>query len=347
MSEILADIGEFGLIQRIQELLQEIGVHTPGVTLEIGDDAASFKPRPGYELLITCDCLIEGRHYLPRHIAPMDVGRRAMAVNISDIGAMGGHPLCALVSLGLKSETLVVDVENMYRGFAEELNPFGASIIGGNFTKSENTVFIDITLIGEVRKKNIMLRSAAQAGDAILVTGYPGQAAAGLKLLQNAKANENLRAHPLVQAYNVPTHRAREGQAIARSSKANAMIDTSDGFLADLGHICQESNVGALLIQEKFPISDELKKAAVQLGMDPCQLFLQESDDYELIITCSPEYVSFVRSAVEAVSKTPITEVGKITAAVKEIQLNLPDGKKHQISPLGWDHFKLKGGENV
>ena len=347
MSEILADIGEFGLIQRIHELLQEIGVHTPGVSLEIGDDAASLRPRPGYELLITCDCMIEGRHYLPRHITPMDLGRRAMAVNISDIGAMGGHPLCALISLGLKSETQVADVEDMYRGFTKELNPFGASIIGGNFTKSENTVFIDITLIGEIRKEDIMLRSAAKAGDAILVTGYPGQAAAGFKLLQNAQSNENLRAHPLVQAFNVPKHRALEGQAIARSSKANAMIDTSDGFLADLGHICQESNVGALLIQEKFPISNELKKAAVQLGMDPHQLFLQESDDYELIITCSPEYVSHVLSAVETVSKTHISEVGKITDTVKEIQLKLPDGTKHQISPLGWDHFKLKGGDNV
>jgi len=270
-----------------------------------------------------------------------------MAVNISDIGAMGGHPLCALISLGLKSETLVVDVENMYRGFTKELNPFEASIIGGNLTKSENTVFIDITLIGEVRKEDIMLRSAAKAGDTILVTGHPGQAAAGFKLLQNAQSNENLRTHPLVQAYNVPSHRAREGQAIARLSKANAMIDTSDGFLADLGHICQESNVGALLIQEKFPISNELKKASVQLGVDPYQLFLQESDDYELIITCSPEYVSHVRSAVETVSKTHISEVGKITDKVKEIQLKLPDGTKSQINPLGWDHFKLKGGENV
>lgn len=96
-----------------------------------------------------------------------------------------------------------------------------------------------------------------------------------------------------------------------------------------------------MLIQEKFPISNELKKAAIQLGMDPYQLFLQESDDYELIITCSPEYVTQVRSAVETVSKTPINEVGKITDAVKEIQLKVPDGTKRQINPLGWDHFKL------
>ncbi|UCE41563.1 MAG: thiamine-phosphate kinase [Candidatus Aminicenantes bacterium] len=340
MVETLSDIGEFGLIERIHKLLQKIGVHTPGVSLEIGDDAASLKPRPGFELLITCDTLIEGRHYLPRHITPVDIGRRAMAINISDIGAMGGKPLCALISLGLQSGTLVADVEDMYRGFVTELNPLGASIVGGNLTKTENTVFIDITMIGEVRKENLMLRSTAQPGDAILVTGYPGQAAAGLNLLQNAKAYKNLHAHPLVKAYNLPAHRALEGQAVARSQKAHAMIDTSDGFLADLGHICQESHVGALLIQENLPISSELKEAAVEMGMDSYQLFLQESDDYELIITCSPKQVLNIRSAIKEISQTPIHEVGRIRDASEGIELMLPDGTKRPISLKGWDHFK-------
>ena len=340
MTETLADIGEFGLIERIHNLLKDIDVHTIGVTLGIGDDTASLTPHPGYELLITCDCLIEGRHYLPHHITPMDIGRRAMAVNISDIGAMGGQPLYALISLGLKSETPVRDVEEMYRGFIKELNPFGASIIGGNLTKSENEAFIDITVIGEVIKENIMLRSTAQAGDAILVTGYPGQAAAGLRLLQKTNSIENLQDHPLVLAYNVPTHRAREGKAIACLQKAHAMIDTSDGFLADLGHICQQSRVGALLIQEKFTISDELKKAAAQLGMNPIQLFLQESDDYELIITCPPGNVPQIRSTIGDVSEAPVSEVGKITDIAGDIQLKLQDGTIHQLSPEGWDHFK-------
>lgn len=338
--ETLADIGEFGLIDRIHRLLKEIGVMTSGVTMDIGDDAASFKPRSGYELLLTCDSLVEGRHYLPQHISPLDLGRRAMAVNISDIGAMGGNPLCALISLGLKSETSVTDVEDMYRGFAEELNPFQASIIGGNFTKSQQAVFIDITLIGEAKRENIMLRSSARIGDVILVTGFPGQAAAGLLLLQKAKTSENAHAHSLINAYNVPKHRAREGQSIALTGKANAMIDTSDGFLADLGHICEASQTGAVLIQDRLPISHELEKAADELGMDPFQLFLGESDDYELIVTCQPENASYVRSAVEAVGQTPIHEVGRITDAVEDIQLELPDGKKYPIDLQGWNHYK-------
>lgn len=339
MPKTLVDIGEFGLTHRIHKLLHKEGIQTPGVTLGVGDDTASFLPRPGYELLVTCDCLVEGRHYLPDHITPQDLGRRAMAVNISDVGAMGGQPLYALVSLGLKADTLIADVETMYRGFITELKPFEASVIGGNITKTEDANFIDITLIGEVEQGKLIRRSTAQTGDVILVTGYPGQAAAGFQLLLRSQPTEDLKDHPLVSAYNTPTHRAREGQAIAHSGYATAMIDTSDGFVADLGHICQESRVGAVLIQKKLPISKDLRQAAIKLGKDPYELFLQESDDYELIITCPPDHVDKIRSAVSAVSNVPVSEVGRITDTVGDIQLNLPDGTQCRIPLVGWDHF--------
>ncbi|MBW1804709.1 MAG: thiamine-phosphate kinase, partial [Deltaproteobacteria bacterium] len=138
MTETLSDIGEFGLIARIDDLLRKEGIQTPGMTMGIGDDAASFLPRAGYELVVTCDSVVEGRHYLPDRTTSLDLGRRAMALNISDIGAVGGKPLYALVSLGLKGDTPVANVEDMYRGFIAELNPFEASVIGGNLTKSGN-----------------------------------------------------------------------------------------------------------------------------------------------------------------------------------------------------------------
>ncbi len=269
-----------------------------------------------------------------------------MVVNISDIGAMGGHPLYSLVSLGLKIDMSVKDVENMYRGFAMELNPFGASIIGGNITSTKDAIFIDITLLGEVEQGKLMLRSSAKVGDAILVTGYPGQAAAGLQFLLRSQSRKDLREHPLVRTYNTPSHRAREGQAIARSGQATAMIDTSDGFLGDLGHICQDSGVGAELIQEKFPISEDLRQAAVELKLDPYELFLQDSDDYELIITGDPKNLVQIRSAIASISDVPVTEVGKITDSVGDIQLILPDGTRRHITPSGWDHF-AKGEEDV
>jgi thiamine-monophosphate kinase len=339
MPKTLADIGEFGLIHRIQKLLKKEGVKTPGVTLGIGDDTASVRPRPGYELLVTCDCLVDGQHFLSDRITPLDLGRRAMVANISDIAAMGGQPLYALVSLGLRTDMPVADVENMYRGFAIELNPFGASIIGGNITKTRDAIFIDITLIGEVEEGKLMLRSSAKVGDAILVTGYPGQAAAGLQFLLRSKSSKDLLEHPLVRIYNTPSHRAREGQEIARSGLATSMIDTSDGFLGDLGHICQDSGVGAELLQEELPISNDLRQAALELKLDPYELFLQDSDDYELIITSAPKNVVKICSAVASVSDVPVTEVGKITDSVGDIQLILSDGARRHITPAGWDHF--------
>jgi len=339
--ERVTDVGEFGLIRRIGDLVNQEGIQSERVTLGIGDDTASFVPRPGYELLVTCDCLVEGRHYLPGKISPLDLGRRAMTLNISDIGAMGGTPLYALISLGLKGDLLVQNVEEMYRGFLAELNPFGASIIGGNLTKSGNGMFIDITLIGEVEQGKGVRRSGARPGDVILVTGYPGQAAAGLHLLLHAPEDSKMSEHPLVKIYNTPSHRARVGEAIAKTGRVTAMIDTSDGFLGDLGHICDESGVGAELVREKLPVSDSLREAALTLRQDPTDFFLGDSDDYELVVTCRPEDVALLRSVLARCCPVLLTEVGRITDATGNITLLLPDGERRPVKRSGWDHFRL------
>ncbi len=344
MAERVSDIGEFGLIRRIDELVNREGIRSERVTLGIGDDTAAFLPRPGYELLITCDCIVEGRHYLPEYIRPLDLGRRAMVVNVSDIGAMGGKPLYALISLGLKADIPVQDVEEMYRGFLRELNPFGASIIGGNLTKSGDGMFIDITLIGEVEQGKGVRRSGAKPGDVILVTGYPGQAAAGLQLLLRAPDDSQILGHPLVKIYNNPSHRAQVGEAIAKAGHATAMIDTSDGFLGDLGHICEESEVGAELFKEKLPVSDDLREAALALHQDPYDFFLGDSDDYELVITCRPRNATPLRSVVSRCCPVLLTEVGRITETAGEIMLHLPDGDRRPIERSGWDHFRLIDG---
>jgi thiamine-monophosphate kinase len=339
MSKTLADVGEFGLIDRIHKLLKKEGTLEAGVTVGIGDDTAAFLPRAGYELLATCDCLVEGRHFMLERTHPLNLGRRAMVANISDIGAMGGRPLYALVSLGLKTDMTVSSVVELYRGFLRELNPFGASIIGGNITKTTGALFIYITLIGEVEKDKIILRSGAKPGDALLVTGYPGQAAAGLELLKRFPSEKGIQNHPLVLSYNTPSHRAREGKAIASTGWANAMIDTSDGFLGDLGHICKTSGVGALLFQEKLPISADLAEAAKQLNLDPHEIFLQDSDDYELIFTCPQDKAEKVCSAIAAVSDVPVAAIGEITEEAGAIKLILTDGTRQSLSPSGWDHF--------
>jgi thiamine-monophosphate kinase len=338
MAETLKEVGEFGLIRRIRELLEKEGAErSPDLTVGIGDDAAAFKPRPGYEILLTCDSVVEGRHYLPRFMTPREIGRRAMVLNVSDIGAMGGRPRFALVSLGLKKDTSAGVVEDIYRGFLDELNPFGASIVGGNVTASANDEFIDITLVGEAREGRVLRRSGARPGDIILLTGCPGASNAGMQLLLNGLASAD---NPLVAGYIRPVHRAREGAAVAESGRATSMIDTSDGFLGDLGHVCEESSVGAELILERFPISRSLRDAAALLGKDPCELFLGTSDDYELIITCPPEHVEAVRSAAAVTYAGPLTEVGRITEPGKGVRLLRADGSEEVLSAKGWDHFR-------
>ena len=340
MSEKVSDIGEFGLIHRINDLVNQEGIASDRVSLGIGDDTASFLPRPGYEILVTCDCIVEGRHYLPQHISFRDLGRRSMTLNISDIGAMGGRPLYALVSLGLKGDMLVQDVEEMYRGFLAELNPFNASIIGGNLTGSGNGMFIDITLIGEVEQGRSLRRSGAKPGDVILVSGHPGQAAAGLQLLLRGPDELKITGHPLIRVYNTPSHRAELGAAIAKTGFATAMIDTSDGFVGDLGHICEESGVGADLFKERIPVSKDLVDAARILGRDPHDFFLGESDDYELIVTCRPEHVDPLQAVASGCCAAPLTEVGSILGGAEVITLVSPDGKRHPLKAVSWDHFR-------
>ena len=339
MTKTLSNSGEFGLIDLIRGLLQKEQVQAPEVTLGIGDDAASFRPGTGRELLVTCDCMVEGSHYLPEHMNPSDLGRRAMVMNISDIGAMGGRPRYATVSLGLRPETNLADIKAMYRGFITELRPFKASIIGGNITKTEHSAFIDITLIGEVETGKIVRRSTARPGDRILVTGYPGQAAAGLRLLREGKTHDNLINHPLVAAFIRPSHRAVEGQIVAQKGYVTSMIDISDGLLGDLGHICEQSNVGADIFQDRLPSNGHMKEYSLSQDKPIYHMALRNSDDYELIMTCLPENMEAIKSELASLTDTPVTEIGRINDKPRDISLIRPDNSRYKLFPTGWDHF--------
>ncbi len=337
MSETISAIGEFGLIRLIRSLIDTEGVRPEGLTLGVGDDAASFIPRQGYELLVTCDAIVEGRHYLPGVIAGRDLGRRAMTANISDIGAMGGAPRYALVSLGLKGETAVFEVEGLYRGFLAELNPLDACIIGGNAAESATT-FIDITLIGEVGQGMAVRRSGAKPGDAVLLTGCTGRAAGGLQLLLRGHDRPGLSGNSLVQAYIAPSHRALPGKAVAATGYVTAMIDTSDGLAGDLAHICEESGTGAELFVEAIPVDDRLREAARVLSLDVYNLVIGASDDYELIMTCDPRRAPDLKT-IAAQQGVPLTQVGKITEG-SGISLVMPGGERRRLDYASWDHFR-------
>ncbi|MBU2551768.1 MAG: hypothetical protein KKB20_25380, partial [Proteobacteria bacterium] len=227
----------------------------------------------------------------------------------------------------------------LYRGFVDELGPMDAAVIGGNLTATTEADFIDITLIGAVEPELLVRRSTGRLSHAVLVTGFPGRSAAGLKLLQKAGPDEDLSGHPLIKAYNRPVHRAREGRALARSGLVSAMIDTSDGLLGDLGHVCRESGLGADLFLERLPLDDDLKEAAAALEIKARDLVLGESDDYELIITCQADRVEAVRRAVASAGRAPVAEIGRLTEVGQGLRLIGPGGDVRRVRSAGWDHF--------
>ncbi len=332
----IASLGEFGLIDRIAGLAP---AQDPNLVVGIGDDCAAFRPTPGLLTLATCDVQVEGRHFLRQRIGPYELGRRSAAINLSDIGAMGGRPRYALVSLALPEATEVAWVDELYRGMREELGRFGAYVIGGNLSGSADGVVIDITLLGEVVQERMLLRSGARPGDAVLVTGRLGDSALGRLALERAMGRTDAAAAKLVQAHLTPTPRVREGQAIAETGLGASLIDVSDGLAGDLGHICERSKVGARLEASRLPISKEAKAAAASLGVDVLPLALHGGEDYELIVTCKPGQASRLARAVEQATGTPLTQIGTITKG-PGMTLVLPDGAERPLEPRGWDHYR-------
>lgn len=333
----VSDIGEFELIGRIQKII-DAGGNKPGLLVHgIGDDTAVFSPEPGHEILVTCDSMVEGRHYLKEYITPFEIGRRAMVMNISDIGAMGGKVLYAFVTLGLTSSQSVNDIEEIYRGFISELKPLGASIAGGNMTKADGTPFIDITLIGAAKKEYLALRSGAGPGDSIMITGCPGQSAAGYWLFKN-KINESEQTRSLFDSYLRPMHRAMEGHALAISGKITSMIDLSDGLSGDLFHICEKSLVGAEIKEESLPVSKALEAFAALYEKKATDYVLGASDDYELLFTCRPENMQAVKSILSDLS-CPVIYIGNIVPLAQGVNIVTKDGEQKALIKKGWDHF--------
>lgn len=335
-------IGEFDLIREIEKL---INTHADGhsdVVLGAGDDCSIFIPPSDMDIVVTCDCAIEDKHYLKEHFTPFDIGRRAMVMNVSDIASMGGMPLYGLISLELTPGIEPDFVTEIYRGFLSVLEPINAKIIGGNISSS-NHISIHICLIGGIKKGRAITRANAEVGDTILVTGFPGQSSLGLELMVGGRREDKY--IPLINAYIRPEHRLKEAQAMADSGLVNSMIDISDGLSGDLAHICEKSNVGAEISMDKLPLNDSIISICKEKGGNPHEVVLGPSDDYELIFTCRPGSADKLKETISSVSDVRVSEIGKIVESQEGMRLVLPDGTKKPLNAHGWDHFdKYKGG---
>ena len=330
------DLGEFGLIARLTAGLR---ASPPDVVVGIGDDAAAVRPSPGKLLLATCDCQVEGAHFVLAAAHPGLLGRKSLAVNLSDIAAMGGLPRFALVSLGIPPGTSAALLDELYQGLVGLAAEFGVAVVGGNVSRA-SVLFIDVTLLGEVEPERIVRRQRARPGDKLLVTGFPGRAAAGLALALGRSAMlPSSTVEVLLQAWEDPSPRVGEGRIISASGHCTAMIDVSDGLAADLGHLCEASRVGATVWASQLPIAGELAAYADAAGADPLGLALHGGEDYELLFTVSPPAAREVAEAVEVATGTPVALVGEVEPAEAGLSLAMPDGKLRPLIPRGFQHL--------
>ncbi len=331
----IKDIGEFGFIRSIQEACH---FSSSKPIKGIGDDCAVIGPYEGKALLITTDLLLEDVHFILDKIRPDHLGEKAVCVNLSDIAAMGGHPLHVFVSIAVPNQMREEIILSIYDGIKSICKKYGVDILGGDTSASPDRLMINLTVVGEANENELLYRSGARPGDNIYITGNLGDSAAGLILiLEKASAPEPL-ASVLIEAHNRPTPFIEAGREIARSGLASSMIDLSDGIASDLPHICESSRVGACLILNALPISDELKAFAEINQFDPFDLALSGGEDYKLLITVPKENEVLFKNLFEESDLCPIFHVGEITEN-QRVEIIMPNGKKERLKVTGFDHF--------
>ncbi len=320
----LREIGEFGLIERITGALKR----TPGVVEGIGDDCAVL--RFGNALLLaTCDASIEGIHFRRDWASPHDIGWKAAAGAISDIAAMGGDVRYVLSAVACPAESDSTLVEEICGGIADMVESCGAALVGGDMTGSKSVIGIDISVLGEAVDGRYLTRAGARPGDVVAVTGFPGQAAAGLLVLQRG-----IDAPLLLQAFLRPVPRLAEGRWLLGHPDVHAMIDLSDGLLQDLGHIAERSKVGINVDSDLVPLAPALN-GFDSILCEPLECFaLSGGEDYELAIALDPKQASQICRDFAAEFGRPLTVVGEVGSGWQGIRL---DGQ--EPGQRGFDHF--------
>ncbi len=334
----IQDLGEFGLIDRLAKVAHTSQDRSQSswrnLLVGIGDDAAAWYGDSSIQLATT-DSLIQDVHFSLDSISFRELGWKALAVNLSDIAAMGGVPRYALVTLALPSDSEVDDVTALYEGMVELAQQFGVAIVGGDCSRA-NIVAVTITVLGNLRDdKHMLTRYGAEPGDKVAVTGYLGGASAGEEMLrEKLEFGPEATAH-LKEAFLRPYPRIAEGQLLVESGVKTA-IDISDGLISDLNHVCQRSGVQAQIEVDRVPISPLVKDNFANKSLE---LALAGGEDYELLFTAKAEVIDRVKKAAPC----PITVIGEITTKGKgKLSLVNSQGNPFNLSSSGWEHFRTK-----
>ncbi|MEE8638538.1 MAG: thiamine-phosphate kinase [Candidatus Margulisiibacteriota bacterium] len=306
----LSQLGEFGLIERLSK---ELGKPSKRVVVGIGDDTAVIQSRDVYQL-ITTDTLVENTHFKLKTISFFDLGYKALAINVSDIVAMGGYPTYALVTIGANKDLSVKKIEELYRGIKKAAKKHKIEVIGGDTVQSPKELVVSVTLLGEVEKENLLIRSNAKVGDAILVTGKFGGAA----------------AKKYISHFPFPISRLKEARTIAKSGLATSMIDSSDGLARSVLEICKASEVGARIWLDSVPIA---KGAALNQA-------LYGGEEYELVFTTPRSRAVELMKFIQKKTRTKVSIVGEIVAKQRGVKLVDIHGKVFLPKSGGYEHFR-------
>lgn len=332
----LSQLGEEALIDRIvaEHLLPTSG---PGLIIGVGDDAAVLDTGAADYAVVTTDMLIEGTHYRLDINTPYQLGWKSVAVNISDIGAMGGLPNWTFVSFAFRGDMDAEFVDDLYRGMTECARQFGSTVVGGDTNAVDTESAISVCQMGSVEPENLVRRNGACPGDRILVTGWLGNSRGGLELLLDHGLDEAARIYAwLVESHLMPVPRVPEARAVVQTGGVRAMMDLSDGLGADLPKLCKASGVGAIVYADRLPISEDLRGAASVVGKDAVDLAAGGGEDFELLMAVAPDAVGRVIEAVEEATGTRVTEIGEVTDG-HSIEIER-DGTRKPLKG-GWEHF--------
>jgi len=334
----LSELGEFGLINRIRRHPVADGGQ---LVRGIGDDAAVVRGGANVLTLLTTDMLVEGVHFNLDYISAGELGGKALAVNVSDIAAMGGTPRWSLLSLGLPADMEVGLLDDFYEGLIAAGNRFGVELAGGDTVTSPGGMIINVALYGEADLDDVIYRNGASPGDRLFVTGTLGDSASGLELLKKGVRRSG--CYPceaaLIERHLAPEPRLKESALVVSGKLASAMIDISDGLLQDLGHICRESGVGARVWAEKVPLSEAFVEAEKKHGLGE-MLPLSGGEDYELLFAV-PEGKMGVLESCRHLFGSGLSEIGEICEG-SEVSIFDGRGLPLYLPEGGYDHFRKR-----
>lgn len=304
------------------------------VVLGIGDDAAVFRSAPDHLTVITTDAMVEGVHFDLSYTPLESLGWKSLAINISDVAAMGGMPRHGVVSLAIPEKWKVEDVESLYEGMARCGRTYGCDIIGGDTVRSQRDAFLSVTVTGEVEKNKVIRRSGSRIGDVLCVTGELGGSRTGLEVLRSGKDKKHF--HQSVQRFLEPRPRIQEAGQLIRGMHVSSMIDISDGLASEILHLCRESKLGCVVSEEAIPTHPEAILWSQKQEMKTSDFVLQSGEEYELLFTTARSDLEMWQEQNR--SDLTVTVLGEMVSEEEGTVLLTKSGRR-ALAPGGWDHF--------